>query len=205
MFEDLSGVDLSTTDGATTFLELGFDSLFLTQVTQALQEKFGVKITFRQLLNDVSEPGCTDRVCREQASARCVCRSRQDRGAAGTARPAAVAVAAAPPLRTADIDPADAGMGDGVRNRSIERLMREQLQAMNQLFAKQLEALQGAGPGQPPRRRALRLLRRRRSVRVEPSTGGRRLSADVARASRPATRPSRSGRTSRRKPACRRS
>ena len=33
----------------TSFIEMGFDSLFLTQVTQALQKKFAVKITFRQL------------------------------------------------------------------------------------------------------------------------------------------------------------
>ena len=54
MFAELSGIDLSTSDSATTFLELGFDSLFLTQAAQALQEKFGIKVTFRQLLNDVS-------------------------------------------------------------------------------------------------------------------------------------------------------
>ena len=42
IFEDLSGKDLSALDGAPTFLELGFDSLFLTQVTQAVQEKVGV-------------------------------------------------------------------------------------------------------------------------------------------------------------------
>src|SRR6202023_1020423 len=53
-FEELSGIDLSTADSATTFLEMGFDSLFLTQVTQALQSKFDVKITFRQLLGDQS-------------------------------------------------------------------------------------------------------------------------------------------------------
>ena len=33
---------------------LGFDSLFLTQVAQALHSKFGIKITFRQLLGDQS-------------------------------------------------------------------------------------------------------------------------------------------------------
>ena len=47
-------MDLSAADGSTTFLEMGFDSLFLTQVTQALQNKFGLKITFRQLLGDQS-------------------------------------------------------------------------------------------------------------------------------------------------------
>ena len=54
MFEELSGLDLSNVDRATTFLELGFDSLFLTQVTQELQNKFSVKITFRQLLDQES-------------------------------------------------------------------------------------------------------------------------------------------------------
>ena len=54
VLEDLSGVDVSQADGATSFLEMGFDSLFLTQVTQALQTKFSLKITFRQLLGDLS-------------------------------------------------------------------------------------------------------------------------------------------------------
>ena len=50
IFEELSGLDLSKADGSASFLEMGFDSLFLTQVTQALQEKLDVKTTFRQLL-----------------------------------------------------------------------------------------------------------------------------------------------------------
>src|SRR5208283_3883742 len=54
IFEDLSGVDVSKADGSTSFLEMGFDSLFLTQVTQSLSAKFGVKVTFRQLLGDLS-------------------------------------------------------------------------------------------------------------------------------------------------------
>ena len=51
IFEDLSGLSLAESDSATSFLEMGFDSLFLTQVTQALQAKFALKITFRQLLD----------------------------------------------------------------------------------------------------------------------------------------------------------
>ena len=57
IFEELSGMNLSQADGSTTFLEMGFDSLFLTQVTQSLQSKFGLKITFRQLLGDESSLG----------------------------------------------------------------------------------------------------------------------------------------------------
>ena len=37
ILEDLSGLSLSGFDSSATFLEMGFDSLFLTQVTQAIQ------------------------------------------------------------------------------------------------------------------------------------------------------------------------
>ena len=57
MLEGLSGSDLSGADPSTTFVEMGFDSLFLTQVTQALQARFGMRITFRQLLAEVPTLG----------------------------------------------------------------------------------------------------------------------------------------------------
>jgi amino acid adenylation domain-containing protein len=37
-----------------TFLELGFDSLFLTQAALAVQTRFGVKVAFRDLMEDVT-------------------------------------------------------------------------------------------------------------------------------------------------------
>ena len=52
MFSDLSGEDLTNEDSGTPFLELGFDSLFMGQVAQALDKEFGVKLTFRSLLSD---------------------------------------------------------------------------------------------------------------------------------------------------------
>lgn len=52
MVEELSGRDIE--DDKAPFGELGFDSLSLTQVSQAVFTRFGVKITFRQLLSDVS-------------------------------------------------------------------------------------------------------------------------------------------------------
>ncbi len=49
---DLSGIPHDEMDDDATFLELGFDSLLLTQVNGALQHKFGVPITFRQLFEE---------------------------------------------------------------------------------------------------------------------------------------------------------
>ncbi|MBV8885706.1 MAG: aminotransferase class III-fold pyridoxal phosphate-dependent enzyme, partial [Chroococcidiopsidaceae cyanobacterium CP_BM_RX_35] len=50
VIEDTSGHTLTNADEVTTFLEMGLDSLSLTQVGLALQKKFNVKVTFRQLL-----------------------------------------------------------------------------------------------------------------------------------------------------------
>ncbi len=50
---DLSGVPRETITEHATFLELGFDSLFLTQLSAACQKTFGLRITFRQLFSDL--------------------------------------------------------------------------------------------------------------------------------------------------------
>ena len=52
IIHNLSGVDKADLDVNATFLELGFDSLFLTQANTEFRKKFDVKITFRQLLNE---------------------------------------------------------------------------------------------------------------------------------------------------------
>lgn len=51
---DLSGLPLESLEAEVSFLELGFDSLFLTQLSAAYQKAFRVRITFRQLFDDLS-------------------------------------------------------------------------------------------------------------------------------------------------------
>jgi glutamate-1-semialdehyde aminotransferase/acyl carrier protein len=51
---DLSGMPYESLQEEITFLELGFDSLFLTQLSAAYQKAFGIRITFRQLFDDLS-------------------------------------------------------------------------------------------------------------------------------------------------------
>ena len=46
IINDLSGIEIAKVDSSASFLEMGFDSLFLTQFTVAVQKKFGVKTTF---------------------------------------------------------------------------------------------------------------------------------------------------------------
>ncbi|PAX59717.1 type I polyketide synthase [Brunnivagina elsteri] len=57
VLEDTSGLDLSGADEVITFLEMGMDSLSLTQVAIALKKKFKVPVTFRQLLEEYTSLG----------------------------------------------------------------------------------------------------------------------------------------------------
>jgi acyl transferase domain-containing protein/non-ribosomal peptide synthetase component F len=54
LFSQLSGLRPEAIDPQKNFTELGFDSLFLTQVSQTLEKQFGVKVPFNQLLDRYS-------------------------------------------------------------------------------------------------------------------------------------------------------
>ncbi len=54
MLFDLSDMQLTPADRSRPWIELGFDSLFLTLARQEVQTVFGVRVTFRQLLDDVT-------------------------------------------------------------------------------------------------------------------------------------------------------
>ncbi len=56
MLSSLSGTEIGSADPSLSFIELGFDSLFLTQAAVALHKRFRTKITFRQLLQDLPSP-----------------------------------------------------------------------------------------------------------------------------------------------------
>jgi acyl carrier protein len=53
IFENRSRQPFGADETGPSFLELGFDSLLLTQAAQGLQTTFGVQIRFSQLLDDL--------------------------------------------------------------------------------------------------------------------------------------------------------
>jgi len=57
ILNELSGSRLADVDPSASLLELGFDSLMLTQASQLIQRKFKIPITFRQLMGELSTPG----------------------------------------------------------------------------------------------------------------------------------------------------
>ena len=146
LFEELSGVQISQADGSTTFLEMGFDSLFLTQVTQGLQNKFGLKITFRQLLGDQSTLDALTAYVDEKLPADVLA----EPAPAVVSSDSAAVAPQVPSGYAGSSQPAGSRIPDSVLPAgSVERLVREQLEAMNQLFAKQLEALRGSSQVPP--------------------------------------------------------
>jgi len=54
LFEDVAGNEFEDVDPAANFIELGLDSLALTQVALQLQKTFALKITFRELMESCS-------------------------------------------------------------------------------------------------------------------------------------------------------
>src|SRR5690606_24099560 len=53
ILNDASGLELQELDRRASFLELGFDSLFLIKFTQKIKSQLKVKITFRQLIEEL--------------------------------------------------------------------------------------------------------------------------------------------------------
>ncbi|HWY61339.1 MAG TPA: amino acid adenylation domain-containing protein [Rhizomicrobium sp.] len=125
ILETLSGDPLAEQDSGATFLELGFDSLFLGQVAQQLKAKVGVDITFRQLLGDLAT---IDDLAAHLDSA---------------LPPEAVQVAAKPQTQAAGAAPARPA-APGPATGDIAAVMRMQVEAMQALFDQQLRALGGA-------------------------------------------------------------
>jgi amino acid adenylation domain-containing protein len=130
LFENLSGIATGPESVDTSFLELGFDSLFLTQATQAVQRHFGVKVTFRQMLEEYS-------------SIRLLA-DRLDSILPADAFPAEPPQAQQP---AAAVAPASAVPAPSTAAGSpLEELLKAQMQAMSQLFEHQLAAMRGAAP-----------------------------------------------------------
>lgn len=53
---EISGLDLTGMNPSSSFFELGLDSLLLTPLTFKARKSFGIRVSFRQLLRDISTP-----------------------------------------------------------------------------------------------------------------------------------------------------
>ena len=137
MLQELSGSNLSECDPDATFLEMGFDSLFLTQAAQGLNSKFGVRVAFRQLLDQQSSLNALAAYLDAKLPAESFAATP-----VGAPMPEPAAPPTAPVVQTF-VSAAPAPITGG--NSGMEGIIREQLQVMSQLMAKQLEMVRGSG------------------------------------------------------------
>ncbi len=141
VFEDLSGIEAADIDETATFLELGFDSLFLTQVSQTIGTKFGVKVAFRQMLDDL----CTIETLAEYVDTNLPADHQFAKPSAVAATPSVFVESSSPIIRNEETAAIATKNGGPVSSTSVERVIQQQLEAMSQLAIQQLAALRGTG------------------------------------------------------------
>ncbi|GAB3992308.1 hypothetical protein GCM10028807_25110 [Spirosoma daeguense] len=135
LLEDASGIDMQGVSADKSFLEIGLDSLLLTQVALTLKKEFNVPITFRQLTNTYSSTALLADYLDQTLPAEV-----SQPSAVATSQPGAPAAHAMPVLPVAPVITPSAG-GD-----SALSLIAEQLQ----LLARQVALLQGTSTQTAP-------------------------------------------------------
>ncbi len=145
IFEDLSGLRLGDAASGVTFLEFGFDSLFLTQVSQMLHAEFGLKITFRQLLDQLATLDALAAYLDEKLPPQALPSGASDIAELESSRsehqlPCSNEAGPAGGTRAAT-RPADAAVASAGGGPDLQLLFKTQLQTLSDLMAKQLEVL----------------------------------------------------------------
>ena len=138
LFEEISGTDMAAADGQVSFVELGLDSLTLTQVATQVKKTFKVNLSFRQVmqsyrsfdalaefldLNLPAEPTPVAAIAVQETQP-----VSPGLPVAPVAAPAAVAVVVSPPLMVAT--PIAAGTGG-----LVQQVIAQQMQLMQQQLA----------------------------------------------------------------------
>jgi acyl transferase domain-containing protein len=157
IFERVSGRSLLASEHNLSFLDLGFDSLLLTQAARAIQSSLGVKIAFRQLMDDqgslatladwIEERAPNIELPAAIAQSPAAQSQSQPPPTPACLSPGAIvataslsAVSPTPIPSAATGNPGQYGPGSGP-----EQLMREQLQLFGTLVSSQLEAMKFLG------------------------------------------------------------
>ncbi len=140
LLSDMSGETLDGECRASSFLELGFDSLFIGQFAQKIDKQYGIKISFRELLSNI--PTVAD-LARYLDGA-----LPPEPAPVAAPAPQPVAAASAMPatmVMPAASVPASSGQRGSGLDASLEAVLQSQLSLAQTLFAQQFQVLQAAG------------------------------------------------------------
>jgi amino acid adenylation domain-containing protein len=135
LFHELSGVDFGPHELDCSFLELGLDSLFLTQARQAVQTRFNVRLTYRQLQDEASSLRSLAAFLERSLPAEA---------------PPVPAMPAAPTIVTTVATEAPAPVAPPSGPPTLEELMRQQLELLRRLAGQGATPAAIAPPAAPP-------------------------------------------------------
>jgi amino acid adenylation domain-containing protein len=139
LFEDVSGTEFDGADAGANFIELGLDSLSLTQVALQLQKTFALKITFRELMESCSSF--------ERLAMHIDRLLPPDTSAAATPAPATNPAPVALATMGAPAGMPSAGIGGAAPGGLVQEVIAQQMLIMQQQLA--LLASSGASPAAP--------------------------------------------------------
>ena len=139
LLTEMSGEAPDTSNPDVTFWDLGYDSLFMGQVSRQLRRRYDVTISFRQIMSDYPTlptlAQFLDGALPPDPEPQLV-------PAAAEAAPLAVAA----PAASIVAGPAALNMAAAPATGDIQSVFRDQLAAMQSLMSRQLEVLQGGAP-----------------------------------------------------------
>ncbi|MDM0043202.1 amino acid adenylation domain-containing protein [Variovorax dokdonensis] len=134
LFEDISGIDLAQADPASPFVELGLDSLTLTQAAMQVKKTFKVNVTFRQLMENHRSFGALAELLDASLPAEPQAAPAVAAPQAAVAQPAAQAAIAIPatamPIAAVPIAAMPAADGS-----LVQQVIAQQMQLMQQQLA----------------------------------------------------------------------
>ncbi len=146
LLSDMSGETLGPDERAATFLELGFDSLFVGQFAQRIEKDFKVKISFRELLSDI--PSVADlAVYLDRQMPPDAVKVAEPLPAAPIAAASMPAMPVSAPMPIMVPAPQVASIPAGVSD--LATVLQSQIQMAQTLFSQQLlmlQAIQGGAP-----------------------------------------------------------
>ncbi|WP_028035286.1 hybrid non-ribosomal peptide synthetase/type I polyketide synthase [Chelativorans sp. J32] len=136
LLAEMSGEGITPDSVGLTFLELGFDSLFIGQFAQKIEKDYKVKLSFRELLGNIPSVS---------ALARHLDGEMPPEAPQAPVAPQPVQVAAQPPFAAIAQPAASAPIPSAG---GLDAILQSQMQMMQQLFTQQLQAIQAIGTGQ---------------------------------------------------------
>ncbi|CAN5907721.1 hypothetical protein BH11PSE13_BH11PSE13_33120 [soil metagenome] len=153
LFEDISGIELAGSDGNTPFVEMGLDSLTLTQAAIQVKKQFKANLSFRQLMESYrtfdSRAEYLDATLPPDPVAAMAAVVAPVAAVAAVAQPAPVAMTYAAPMVQSATAFAPIAM-DAATGTLVQQVIAQQMQLMQQQLALLSAAPAAAAPATMP-------------------------------------------------------